>query len=109
MATALKEDMLEGLMSPSVTCAGFDAIIHTKMVPLMTNRCMTRKVMDHLDGKCRGMPDIVEPGTVLEMGWHHARSLSMDATSARPAGVLKEMTNILVELEEDLPIPLYII
>ena len=33
----------------------------------------------------------------------------MVVPSARPAGVLKEMTNILAELEEDLPIPLYII
>ena len=33
----------------------------------------------------------------------------MVAPSARPAGVLEETTNVLTGLEENLPIPLYII
>ena len=67
MVTTLKEDVLEGLMRPPITGAGFNAIIHVKTVPVMTNRCMTCKAMDHLGSKHRGMPDIVEPGAALEM------------------------------------------
>ena len=69
MAITLKEDVLEGLVSPSVTDAGFNVITHAKTVPVMTNRRMNRKATYHLGGKSRGVPDVIEPCAALEMGW----------------------------------------